>query len=174
MRIAISGKMTSGKSLMAKHLVNKYGFTELTFAGKVREVADELFIKTSVKKDRLLLLQVGEKLREIDPRVWIRVLMRAIVPGANTVVSDVRFPLEYETLHRLGFFMVRAYIDRSTQVEQVQELYPDMPLVLLEDYSEVALDHHPFDYIITNTKQVSLKEVYAQVDRMVGEIKARV
>lgn len=174
MRVALSGKMTSGKSLVARRLVDKYDFKELSFAAKMKEVTAELFPRAKYEKDRELLIQVGERMRELDNQVWIRHVLPGIEPDKNIVVSDVRFPAEYSAMRRLDFIMVRMYIGRWLQKQQVMRAYPNMPLVLLDDYSETALDYYVFDYTIDNDKGVPLEEVYEQVDKMIAELKGNV
>lgn len=169
MRIAISGKMASGKSLVATYLVEHYGFTELSFASKLKEVVADLFPHCRYEKDRWLLIQVGELLRGLDPRVWIRHLIKE-VGGGNIVVSDLRYPLEYDTLKRAQFITVRMKASYESRLDYIKHAYPDMPLMLMDDSSETALDHHPFDYEICNDADVTMEQVYAQVDNMIKGI----
>jgi len=174
MRIALSGKMLSGKSSVATYLVKHYGFVELSFASKMKEVAAELFPRAKYEKDRLLLIQVGERMRELDSQVWIRHVLPGILPGEDIVISDVRFPSEYDALRRLDFTLVRMYMGRPYQVGLAKRVYPTMPLVLLDDYSETALDYYVFDYTIDNDEGISMEEVYSQVDKMIEELRGNV
>jgi len=172
MRIALSGKMASGKSLVAKHLVNEHNFTELSFAAKLKEICAVLFPRAKYEKDRWLLQQVGQTMREFDPQVWIRFVLPAIEPGKDIVISDVRYPNEYETLRQLGFVMVRMYASYKARLTYIEKAYPGMPLVFLDSYDEVALDQYPFNYIIDNDLSTPLREVYRQVDRMIINLRA--
>ena len=56
MKIAISGKMGSGKTYLAENISKKYGFYKASFAGRVKELASELFNMRG--KDRGLLLSL--------------------------------------------------------------------------------------------------------------------
>ena len=168
----MSGQMASGKSLVSKRLVEHHGFQELAFATTMKRIAKELWpLRTVTVKDRWLLIQLGERLRKLDGQVWIQNLLPQINPDRDTVVSDMRFPLEYEALERFGFTMVRMYIERSHQVKMVRELYPDMPLVLLDDESERSLDSYPFTVTINNNAEDTLDEIHAKVDRTVEELR---
>jgi len=167
MRIAISGKMASGKSLVAKYLVAKYDFTGLSFAAKLKEICAVLFPRAKYEKDRWLLQQVGQTMREFDPQVWIRFVLPDIKPGKDIVISDVRYPNEYNILRQYGFVMVRMYASYKARLGYIEKAYPDLPLLLLDSYDEVALDRYPFNYTINNDKDVPLGEVYRQVDNMV-------
>lgn len=166
--------MASGKSLVAKYLVDTYGFKELAFAARLKEIAADIFAMDVAKKDekgRSLLQQLAQHMREIDPMVWVRYVLRQVPEEGNVVISDVRFPNEYQTLKRLGFTMVRMAIDRPTQERVVAEHYPGLPLVLMEDYSETALDNFDFDAYINNNGGVPLKRVYQQVEHLIDQLK---
>ena len=68
MKIAIAGRMASGKTTLANHLVDM-GYQKVSLAGKVKEIARDLF--QMEEQDRPLLQQIGMKMREIRPSVWI-------------------------------------------------------------------------------------------------------
>lgn len=172
-RIALSGKMTSGKSLVARHLVEKYQFAEYAFADKLKDIAKDIFRIKYEQKDergRLVLQQLGQHMREIDPNVWVRYILKHLPSVGNLVVSDVRYPNEYQTLKDLGFIMVRMYVDRKSQEAMVNKVYHGLPLILLDDYSETALDKHHFDWLINNCESVPLEAVYRQVDALMGSL----
>ncbi len=97
-RIALTGKMRSGKSKAAKHLFMEHGFHEIAFGDELKRVADELFDGTDVKeyasipiyrknedipflpdneiigyrKPRRRYQDFGQYMRQLDPNVWIR------------------------------------------------------------------------------------------------------
>ena len=94
MKIAITGKMGSGKSYLADKISNKYGFYIASFAGRVKELAKELF--NMVGKDRGLLINFATKMREIDSEVWIRTMLKSIKGKENVIVDDLRLKNEYD------------------------------------------------------------------------------
>ena len=79
-RIAFSGKMQVGKTTSADYLVRRYGFVKLSFAGKLKEIAHDLFPEQFEKgeKPRKLLQDLGIKMREIDEDVWARYVIRKV------------------------------------------------------------------------------------------------
>jgi hypothetical protein len=172
--------MSSGKSLVARYLVEHYGFLELAFAARLKEIATEMFNIDVAKKDeagRSLLQQLADHMRKVDPNVWVRYVLRKIPPTGNVVISDVRFMNEFETLDRMGFAMVRMLMDRPTQEKVVTKTYPGLPLILLDDRSETELDTAPFYYYINNGAGVPLKghttplpSVYEQVDMLMEQL----
>lgn len=170
-RIGISGKMCSGKSLVARYLTDKYNFIEMSFASRLKELALELFdVKQKDERGRFILQQLANHLREIDPAVWLRYLVARIPIDCNIVISDVRYPNEYQTLKSLGFSLVRMQMSRKEQERLVEENYPDIPLILLDDYSETALDEQAFEFSIRNDWDVALEAVYGQVDALIGTL----
>ena len=171
--IALSGKMASGKSLIATYLVKQHGFVELVFAARLKEIAADMFNLDVARKDekgRMLLQQLAHHMREIDPMVWIRYIIRKIPLEGNVVISDVRYPNEFNTLHNLGFTMVRMFMSKSMQLILVRKLYPDIPPILMYDYSETALDGFEFDAIIDNDLGVPLALLHKQVDALISSI----
>lgn len=177
MKIALSGKMMSGKTIVADHLVNKYGFIELAFAAKLKEIAIELFDMPSDIKNRDLLQKLGNKMRSIDSQVWIKYLVPYIEAyleqGDNIVVSDVRFKNELWSLKDMGFKTVRCYVGRSLQWRRIQKEMPWMPKELLDDSSEINLDVTGsvyWDMTIYNDG-CSMDELLKQVDYMVKKFR---
>lgn len=173
LRIGLSGKMASGKSLVAGYLVDKYHFMELAFAARLKEIATEMFGFDVAKKDergRYVLQQFAQYMREIDPLVWVRYILKRVPDAGNVVISDVRFPNEFDTLKNLGFTMVRMTMSRATQERIVRAHYPGVPLVMLDDYSERAVDDKPFDFTINNDSGVTIEQVFSQVDTMMGRL----
>jgi len=145
-RIALSGKMCSGKSTIAHYLVKRHGFTHLTFAHRVKLIAQDLF--DSKTKDRQLLQQIGMRMREIDAQVWVRYVLKEIPGDANCVISDVRFENEAKSLRGMGFVLVRLEIEPTLQLERITKLYGDIDASALNHVSERALDNFEFDYCV--------------------------
>lgn len=169
--IALSGKMTSGKSLVATHLCKQHGFVELAFAARLKQLAEELFqVKKKDERGRSILQQLAPNLRAIDPNIWLNYIIKQIPEAGNVVISDVRYPNEFERLKGMGFVMVRMWATRKCQEEMVARVYPGVPLELLDDYSETALDGYMYDYTIDNDCPTPLGVVYNQVDNMMREL----
>lgn len=153
-KIAFSGKFTSGKSTAAQIVADNVADTKIvSFAGKVKDIATDLFGMT--KKDRNLLINIGMKMREIEPNVWLDYAIKRMdgisKSGGNVVNDDLRFPNEFESLQNKGFILVRLKVNKETQIQRLKQLYPDnwgQQIKKLSDESETALDSFPFDYYI--------------------------
>ncbi len=81
--ILISGKITSGKTFLLNKLIdislkNDITYQKLAFAKRLKELCYELFdMKTGDNnKNRDLLVNFAQKMRDIDPDVWIRPVLR--------------------------------------------------------------------------------------------------
>lgn len=123
MRLAITGNLCSGKSYLAKILVKKYNLELFSFAGKIKEIANDLF--DSKFKDRLLLQNIADKMKEIDPDVWIKYVIKSIEDKDNIIIDDLRFPNELKYLKENGFIIIRLNVDEETRIQRIKNTYPD-------------------------------------------------
>jgi len=147
MKIAISGKMCSGKSfitnLLIKHFEkeNKY-FKKLSFADDVYKIARELFnMKT---KNRQLLQSIGTKMREIDPDIWTKSTTLRTQNHKFVIIDDLRFPNELHYLKQNNFTLIRLNISKKEQIKRLKETYPDtfkQHLENLNHQSETSFDN---------------------------------
>jgi len=176
MKIALSGKMFSGKSVIAEYLRSKYGFIEIAFADKLKDIAEDLFGSAASTKDRELLQVLGMKMREIDSLVWVKYIVNLITQfaweGYSVVVSDVRLLNEFDSLKEIGFTMVRCEVSPSVQMRRIREERPEMPLALRYHVSEVQLDdiqytNRKWDYSLMNDESVT--QLLRKVDWMMEQ-----
>jgi len=147
MRIAICGKMASGKTTVAQSLE---GFQVLSLAGEVKRVGRELFGMKD--KNRPLLQQIGMKMREIRESVWLDALIRESnkqeLYGYSVVCDDVRFINEANTLKADGWILIKLVITDDLQKQRLQNTYPDDWEVHWNnrtDASESEVDAIPLD-----------------------------
>lgn len=101
MIIGITGKKRSGKDTIGEYLVQEYGFERRSFADLLKSFVNiaygitpnlnkEFVIEEYGKSVRNLYQEVGLYMRNYDPNIWVRPVMRDI-EGKNIVVTDVRF-----------------------------------------------------------------------------------
>lgn len=117
-RVALSGKMRSGKDTLASELIVRHGFTRMAFADRLKELAAELFGASETFKNRALLQALSRKLCEVEPAVWIKYVVDRIPMDRSVVVTDLRYPNEYHTLKGLGFCLVRIETDEHTRFDR--------------------------------------------------------
>lgn len=146
-QIGLSGKMCSGKSTVAQYLVEHHGFVEMCFASKLKGIHKDLF--NNQGKDRETLQLVGERMRQVDPDVWVRYIYRRIPINTDVVISDVRYQNEARTLKEAGFILIRLNIEPKIQRQRVQKLYGKLHDAAYEHISETDLDDYTeWDYVL--------------------------
>lgn len=123
MKIAICGGICSGKSTLAKILADKYNLQVYSFATSVKQYATEIFGMNY--KNRSLIQDFAEKMKEIDKDVWINMLDKRIDSLDNIVIDDLRFDNELEYLRNRGFIIVRINIEKIEQIKRLISTYPD-------------------------------------------------
>lgn len=181
--IIFTGHMASGKSYYSTLLktqlekinkennnnkVSNYFFKEAHIAGKLKEVAKDVF--GMKEKDRRLLQMLGSKMREIDPDVWIKYISRQISNDINEgqktgikdvyIIDDVRFKNEIDYLKKIkiGLEQIKVLIvniqpRESERLDKYKELYGRYPTKEeLNDSTEKEIDSLPYNYKIKNAK----------------------
>ena len=124
MKIAICGKMCSGKSTLANHIMRTFpGYQKYSFAKRVKELCVELFGMTG--KDRDLLITFANKMREIDPKVWINQVLQETKDKTNCIIDDVRYQNEVDALIKDGWKIIQLHVPYELQKKRIIKTYPD-------------------------------------------------
>ena len=126
MKIAISGKMCSGKSTIAK-LIKEYDnrYEIFSFGKKIKILANELFGMDLENKDRTLLIQVASKFREIDINVWANYIINQTKDKEYCIIDDLRFQNELELLEQNGWKIIQLNINEDLQLKRIKNLYKE-------------------------------------------------
>lgn len=154
-KIAISGKMCSGKSFCAKMIREKYTMAKVfSFAGKLKQVTHDLFFDKFIgggvgsggvgsggvdgvgsggvesertiqqmHKNRRLYVEVGQRMRDIDPMVWVNHVVKDSRGCDFAVVDDLRFKNEMIALKNEGWKIVRLKITKEQQIKRLGDIY---------------------------------------------------
>ena len=101
MKIAITGNICSGKSYLSRILMKKYNLELYSFAEKIKKISTDLF--KVQHKDRILIQTIADKMKEIDPDIWIKYLLTEINDKENIIIDDLRFENEVKYLKEHGF-----------------------------------------------------------------------
>ena len=123
MRIAITGNICSGKTTLANKLSEHYNLKIYSFASNVKKYATEIF--DMKYKDRKLIQDFAEKLKEIDNDIWIKLLDKEINGLDNIIIDDLRFQNELDYLKSQNFFIIKIKITKEEQIERIKKLYKD-------------------------------------------------
>ena len=175
MIIGLSGYAQTGKDTIAEHLVEHYGFTRIAFADPIRQALYALDpmipdypalggIRLSwivdksgwenVKKEspevRRMLQRLGTEVarNRWGDDFWVDLAMAKANRLDNVVITDVRYPNEYDAIVKAG-----------GQVWRVEK--PGVSAVNAHA-SETALDGHTFDWNIPNYG--TREDLYAIID----------
>ena len=126
MKIAVTGKMCSGKTTLCNYLCElEPRFQIFSFGKKVKLVASDLFQMDPQIKDRTLLTSIGQKMREIDKDVWVNYVIQQCKDVEYCLVDDLRYQNEYEALVKNGFKIIQLNISDELQEERIKMVYPD-------------------------------------------------
>jgi len=186
MIIGLTGYAQSGKDTVANILVERYGFTRIAFADKIREylyetnpmydsiVGEPLFVKAKVDRDgweeakksphiRRLLQTSGVAARNIfGENFWVDQVVGQLGHEwwgykDNVVITDVRFTNEADAIK-----------GRGGQIWRIKRLGVE---AVNGHVSETQLDGYPVDQIFVNNTTVDDLEVLIKT-RMSGYAKS--
>lgn len=161
MKIAIHGKMCSGKTFISNHLINYYllkniELKKVSFADKVYDIAYDLFKMKN--KDRKLLQQIGTKMREIDENIWIKYVLNNNID--NIIIDDARYKNEIINLKKNGFIIIKIDIDKDKQLKRLKYNYPDTYIDHIfnmnHDSENLLINDNIFDLIVKSDDKILL------------------
>ena len=148
MKVALSGKMKSGKSTLAKELneIGHYNVITLSFASPIREALEVIGI---TKEEFPEMYREGAQwigtdfVRKYHPDWWVMLMDRRVqafeelcaTPDYILVIDDMRFENEFDYCQQAGFLMVRLDVSEGTQLARGAEK------TRLTHPSETGLDH---------------------------------
>ena len=169
MKIALIGKMCSGKTYVSKILMRRCALKKFAFADKVKEVAKDLFNMN--QKDRKLLQQIGQSMRNIDQYVWINYLLYKIENEDRVIIDDVRYPNELQALREREFIVIKLIVDKETQQKRLMETYPNNYMEHIDNMnhiSEMHIDKLKADYEIKSDEHV-IENILKAIDPYYGK-----
>lgn len=161
MRIAFGCTSQVGKDTACEILKEIYGGVRLSFAAPVYSAAAvvQKHLGLPIRKDRNLLIAIGEHARQENPNFWVDLLSQSIMqeeeknPEVSIFVSDLRMPNEAEALRELGFILVRI-------------IKPDAEIV--NHPTDQNADFIHWDHVIENTG--TLEEFKQKIVELGNEI----
>jgi len=127
-KIALCGQMRSGKDSVAD-ILEEQDFFRYKFSQGIWETMGLLFGQNegnTLFKPRKLLQGLGQKIREIDPDVWLNYTMNEIIydfemhDDIDVVITDLRQPNEYARLKEDGFIIIRIVASEHTRMQRAR------------------------------------------------------
>ena len=70
-------------------------------------------------KDRELLITFANSMRDIDPNVWIRQVLKETKDKENCIIDDVRYQNEVDALIKDGWIFIQLHIPYELQKERM-------------------------------------------------------
>jgi dephospho-CoA kinase len=180
-KIALTGKLRSGKDTVGNHLYIKYGFDRIAFGDALKKNAHATFPWVSeFSKPRALYQQFGQLMREIEPDVWIKHAEQA-VKGAidfrvNTgaeqigiVLTDVRQQNEVDWCRANGFTLIRVTAPDEDRIARAIAANDDFTVLDLTHETELAIDTFEVDHEAINDGTVDdLKRKIDEIMEAIG------
>ncbi|MEH7246488.1 AAA family ATPase [Neobacillus niacini] len=179
-KIALTGKMRSGKDTVGNHLYIKYGFSQFAFGDALKKNAHATFPWIyEWNKPRALYQKFGQLMRQIEPDIWIKHAERAVngvidsrvgmgESQIGVVITDLRQPNEYEWAKANGFTIIRVTAPDKDRLFRAKLAGDDFTKADLEHETESHIDGFAVDYEIANDGSVD--ELKAQIDALMGAI----
>lgn len=174
-KIAISGKASSGKTTLAKSLIKhftKQGWAtvHLPLANPLKKVTAEMWPETKDVKDREKLFAMGDAIINIDQMAFCKrfkygmdnaikgLAKNTKKKGILIVVDDMRMPHEYEFFGPMGeqFLRIRTECGHNVRLQRYHSLYGEFPPVEVStNVTECALDGAVFDLVLDTERAVA-------------------
>lgn len=163
MKIAITGKMCSGKTTLAQQICRLDNRHQIySFSTGVKEIAIKYF--NMQEKDRSLLINIGSKFREINENVWINYLINSINDSNFCIIDDLRHQNELDKLIEHNFTIIRLHITKEEQIKRLKKIYNNYEdhIKNLNSFTESCNLNYPEN---TNIININYNEDYAKINQ---------
>jgi len=168
MKIGLLGKMASGKTTTA-NLFKQYfpQLHSLSFADPVRHIAVDIFGVTG--KNRELLQNIGSKMREIDPDVWVNYAIRRANLHPDVIIDDVRYINEILALKSEGFTIIYLEVSPEAQRQRILANYWDDATQHLDRLDHESEQADSLAYLADQTIRAdTLEQLTKQIRILIG------
>lgn len=171
-KIAFFGPAASGKTWCADYIEAAYGYRKVGFAGKLKEIAFDLFdVHGKNGADRKILQDLGAGMREIKPDVWIDYVLKITnsiskeKSWRNLVLDDLRYVNEADALRANGWALVKVVVPEEIRQWRLSTLYPDTPLSTYYHASEQEWERITPDFSVPSSTD---KATESALDDLIG------
>lgn len=177
-KIALCGKMRSGKDSVAALLTTRYDFyPKIAFGDALKEIAHRTFPHIPREpKPRKLYIHMNEH-RTFYENVWVDPVARKVEYALDkrstkgVVITDCRQQNEIDWCRANGFTVVRVTASDDVRIARAQRNKDVFDYEDLTHPTETYIDTFDTDYEIVNDGEYS--DLVSEVERLVTEITAK-
>ena len=172
LKIALVGKMRSGKDTVGEQLINLYGFRRYAFGDGIKEIVETYFPLAWVDgKPRRHFQHIGQSLRELDEDVWVNYCLDKVSDNTydNIVITDARQENEVKALREAGFIIVKVICDEAIRIERMRANNDNFNLEDLQHETELYVDDVVADIELRN--EGTLEELKERVFSLVKYVR---
>ena len=117
LKIAITGKMGSGKSSLTKIIKDLEDGYVTSFSSVIRKVIIELDLQPT----RELMQATGDFFREFDKLVWTKQVLKEIKNINKTcIIEGIRYPFERDELAAQGFIILKLIANEDIRRQRIE------------------------------------------------------
>lgn len=185
MKVALFGKIRSGKNTVADILTEEHGFKQFAFGDGIGEIIQNYFPEAwAGGKPRKHYQHIGQQLRVLNEDVWVNYLLNSISVeihmrkkfinenDINIVVTDGRQLNEAEMLRKEGFLIVKVTTPEEIRIERMKALGDVFSPEDLQHETELNVDLIEPDIEIVNDG--TLEDLYIKVQKMIQDQRGNV
>jgi dephospho-CoA kinase len=173
MKIALTGKMRSGKDTVGDYLAQEYEFTRFAFGKALKVAAHQIYGDNFDRKPRALYQKFGQLCREIKPDVWVDKCFRDILAyhDTNIIITDLRQPNELAKCKDEGFVIIRVTAPDELRLARAKQAGDQFTAADLTHETESHIDGFAVDYELVN--DCTKTELLRKVDELISGIVSR-
>ena len=178
MKIAVCGRMRSGKDTLANRLVEDYGFKEFKFSQGINEIINQYFPEHafSEKRPRKHQQFIGQGMRQLDEDVWVNYTLSYVEEylaehgdNADVVISDLRQENEARILRQNGFTIVNVYAFDDIRLQRIIDAGDIFAEETFFHETEMSVEDIACDLWVGNNE--TLAEFECRIDNLIKSLK---
>lgn len=178
MKIALFGKIRSGKDTVGKILIEEHGFNRFAFGDGIGEIIQKYFPEAwEGGKPRKHYQHIGQQLRVLNEDVWVNYLIRNVkmfesirmINGysTNIVITDGRQLNEAKKLKEEGFLIVKITTPDDIRLERMKALGDVFSPEDLQHETELNVDMITPDVEIINDGNI--EDLHVKVQKLIQD-----
>ena len=178
MKIAVCGRMRSGKDTLANRLVEEYGFKEFKFSQGINEIINKYFPEHAFSENRPRKHQqfIGQGMRQLDKDVWVNYTLSYVEEylaehgdNADVVISDLRQENEARILRQNGFTIVNVYAFDDIRLQRIIDAGDIFAEETFFHETEMSVDDIACDFWVSNND--GIEEFECRIDNLIKSLK---